>query len=140
MATKISTEEKVSAYKEQTFNAQDTYNKVDYGSVVKLEPIPVYHRFMDLIKGYTTTVILDRKYHYKPEFLSQDLYDSDEYWSLLLELNGCQSRAEFTSKEVTIITVNQILTVRDILKLAKTKYNRPTYVVEDLTIKNPGDR
>lgn len=55
--------------------------------------------------------ILETKYFYRPDYLSYDEYGVEILWPILLFVNGCFSREEFTMQEVLTPSMSSIITV-----------------------------
>lgn len=60
--------------------------------------------YMDYLKDYIDerelTELQWQHFKYNPQALSEALYGSIKFWALILEVNHCKSRTEFTQRKV----------------------------------------
>lgn len=60
------------------------------------------------------------KYQYKPKSLSYDLYNTTEYWSVLLMINNCISKIDFNKAKIKVLNPKTIRAfVNEVLILEK---------------------
>lgn len=59
-------------------------------------------------------------YQYKPKSLSYKLYDTTEYWSVLLMINNCVSKIDFNKQKIKVLDPKKVLAfVNEVLILEK---------------------
>ena len=59
-------------------------------------------------------------YQFKPKSLSYKLYETTEYWSVLLMINSCVSKIDFNKKRIKVLDPKKILAfVNEVLILEK---------------------
>ena len=80
-----------------------------------------YFRSIRIKSSFSEREIM--KYRYKPKMLSNDLYDTTELWSVLLEINGFSSIIDFNLEKPIYVLhpgrmldiLNEILILEEIL-------------------------
>ena len=108
----------VSEQIQNAVNAEVSYRKLHEHAIV------VNNQSGDTINVYQYTIPEDEfvRYRYNPKMLSYDLYDTTEYWFLLLAINNCVSKIDFTNNTVKIIDpksisefVNEVMILEDLI-------------------------
>jgi hypothetical protein len=136
MATNATLEEDVKDLKNNEFNLQKSYNTFIYRGVNIEEFLPVYDSFINKISEFIIEIKNDIKYHYKPEFVSEDFYQTSEYWQLLLIINKVYDRSEFNKEYIKIIKPENIAFVKSLMiNSIKKKRKETKIIVDDLTIR-----
>jgi len=61
-----------------------------------------YEKYRHYLLKNSTFIELPVKYHYRPDYLSYDLYNTTIYWTVLLFLNNISSIEDFTVNELLV--------------------------------------
>lgn len=94
--------------------------------------IDIYNQYYDYLKINSKLVPLDIKYHYKPEYLSYDVYQTKKYHDLIMFVNDCLSIEDFKMFKVYLPTYDAIFSVlRNYLKF-NDKVKKINYIEERL--------
>ena len=120
-------EEEIEAGKELTrshrlFNRSAIIHYTKSGDCIKIPMNALVSDFRDLLEEFIVEVELTQEgqsmYRYAPKRLSQDLYGTTQYWSILLHLNDSHSVIDFNPKKVKCIdpakidaVINEILII-----------------------------
>ena len=120
-------EEEIEAGKELTrshrlFNRTAIIHYTKSGDCIKIPMNALVSDFRDLLEEYLIQFELTQEgqtmYRYAPKRLSQDLYGTTQYWSVLLHLNGAHSVIDFKPKKIKCIdpakvdaVINEILII-----------------------------
>lgn len=79
---------------------------------IKIPFNPLYSKFKDYFDSVTTVVPLTEEeqnlFRYQPKRMSLRMYNTTEYWSLLLYLNECASITDFDLTSVRIVYNDKI--------------------------------
>ena len=82
------------------------------GESIKIPFNPLYSKFKDYFDEVTAVVELNEKeqelYRYQPKRFSLRMYNTTEYWSLLLYLNECASITDFDLTSVRFVYNDKI--------------------------------
>lgn len=108
-----------------TYRKLHTYinvNDVQSNSVVKVP----YASFTSEYRAYLQDIVVDYElqedeynlYKQNPHALSYALYGVTHYWAMLLELNHCRSRIDFTKKKIKVFDPSKL---EDIITEIMTK-------------------
>lgn len=88
---------------------------ITYGNTGETIEIPLNQlmsEYRHFLKPYIITVTINDeelyKYQYKPKSLSQVLYGTTEYWSVLLMINNCVSKIDFDMNPVKVLDPKRI--------------------------------
>ena len=76
-----------------------------------------------------------RKYVYNPKMLSFELYNTTEFWSLLLHANSIFSITQFNMNPVKVYNKSIIKTIDTILNLERDIIDNNEQYIKDKTIK-----
>ncbi|MCK9556206.1 hypothetical protein M0R36_10410 [bacterium] len=88
---------------------QITDSFFDSGSVVIDNPyIELLAQNYDFLRQNSVLVDLDRKYIYRPDYLSFDIYKTVNLWHMLLFVNNCFFIEEFKLEKVYIPTMGAV--------------------------------
>lgn len=112
-------------------------NTLESGDQLILTTDPITLKYKDDLKEIvmekTLTPAEERKYFYNPQVLSYDLYETTQYWHLLLELNEMTSAIEFNRTKIKVYdgslptVVNAILAAEeDIIRINNAEINKET--------------
>lgn len=75
-------------------------------SNIKIPFSSLTNKYKDFLSKIIITIDLtdemELKYRYKPKAVSQDLYNTTEFWNDILILNNCFSTYQFTPKKLKI--------------------------------------
>lgn len=109
----------------QSINNSIEFQNSSYFEVVDSEIISEEYnifrdRYYGLIINYTESYTMSDsdfiKYKYRPKLLSADLYNSIDYWYILLMVNNMSSILEFTKKNIKVLTTDGIAYIKSICK------------------------
>lgn len=79
---------------------------------IKIPFNPLYSKFKDYFDSVTTVVPLTEEeqnlFRYQPKRMSLRMYNTTEYWSLLLYINECASITDFDLTSVRIVYNDKI--------------------------------
>jgi len=70
-----------------------------------------YERYFFYLLRNSSYVNLDKKYHYRPDYLSYDQYGTTTLWSLILFVNTIQCIEDFDIPVIYIPSYSSILTI-----------------------------
>ena len=83
----------------RVFNVGAYLHYVKNGETIKIPMNHIVNKYKEYFDPYIEDFELDyedeRKYLYSPKKLSLDLYQTTEYWSILLYINECHSIIDF---------------------------------------------
>ncbi|WPH64364.1 baseplate wedge [Staphylococcus phage vB_StaM_PB50] len=65
---------------------------------------PLLKKYENVLKADLIDYELDKAYHYKPEYLSNELYGTTDLWYLLLFVNDMQTVDQFNTDTVKVFT------------------------------------
>lgn len=93
------------------------------GKKIVLNEYDICDRYKEVLDEYKRSYTFDheeyKKYMYNPKVLSYDLYDTTEYWHLLLRINELYSVSEFDLQTVNVLDNAFISTLNEIINLEK---------------------
>ena len=96
-------------------NIQDVTNfrrEYMYGMISFDSPtIDIFKKHYDYLKANSTITNLNIKYHYKPEYLSYDTYQTTKLYEMLMYINNCHCIEEFTMLKVYIPDYDAVFNV-----------------------------
>jgi len=84
----------------------------DGAAIVDNPYIELLAQNYDFLKENSVNVDLDKKYVYRPDYLSYDIYGTTSLWQMLLFVNNCFTIEEFKLEKVYVPTkgaVRQVL-------------------------------
>ena len=70
--------------------------------------IPIIERFRFYFINNSKRIFLERKYHYRPDYLSYDTYDTVAFAPLLMYLNNIHSVTEFNPKYIYLPSAESV--------------------------------
>lgn len=91
------------------YNYRNMHSMLKVHDVIKDENIVIPYKslsaeYMDYLKDYILEKELTEPqwtaYKQNPQMMSEMIYGTTKYWAMLLEINHCRSRMEFTKKKV----------------------------------------
>lgn len=92
-------------------NREALLHRLD-GERIRLPIDSLINDFLPLIKEYIFDIELDEasmlRYRFSPKKLSYDLYETTQYWSILLYMNECHSILDFEPKKIRFIDPGKI--------------------------------
>lgn len=94
------------------------------GDVIRIPLNSIMSDYRYFIEPYIIEVEMNDEelylYQYKPKSLSYKLYDTTEYWSVLLMINNCVSKIDFNKQKIKVLDPKKVLAfVNEVLILEK---------------------
>lgn len=77
--------------------------------------MPILKRYEHILKADLVDYSLSSEYHYKPEYLSNELYETTDLWYLLLFVNDMATIDEFNKPVIKVFDTNTINALNRIL-------------------------
>jgi hypothetical protein len=125
----------VSEQIQNAVNAEVSYRKLhehaivvnnQSGDTIRISITSILDRYRFILDEYIYQYTIPEdefvRYRFNPKMLSYDLYDTTEYWFLLLAINNCVSKIDFTNNTVKIIDpksisefVNEVMILEDLI-------------------------
>ena len=110
----------------------DTYTNYNFSILEKLDNLEMpisnilEHDYLDELKSISVDYVLDvekfRKYKYRPNLLSYDLYGSPELFFIILFINDMTTKKEFDREKIKIIDKDNLFTLLNAIYNAQTEY------------------
>lgn len=94
------------------------------GDVIRIPLNSIMSDYRYFIEPYIIEIEMNDEelylYQFKPKSLSYKLYETTEYWSVLLMINNCVSKIDFNKKRIKVLDPKKILAfVNEVLILEK---------------------
>lgn len=94
------------------------------GDVIRIPLNSIMSDYRYFLEPYIIEVEMNDEelylYQYKPKSLSYKLYDTTEYWSVLLMINNCVSKIDFNKQKIKVLDPKKVLAfVNEVLILEK---------------------
>lgn len=115
---------------------RNPYNSKDLSYLTKIgEDIiqigSVFDKYIDFIKESCIKVKLNEKerfkYRYNPKQLSDDLYKTEELWSLILKLNNLSSEIDFLPTNIYVVSPSNKAILNNIILITEDEIKRNHY-------------
>lgn len=120
---------------QNALNAEVSYRKLhdhaiivnnQNGDTIRVPINSIIDKYRDLLDQYIYQYTIPEEefkmYKWNPKMLSYNLYDTTEYWYLLLAINNCVSKIDFVNNTIKIIDpkrltefVNEVMILEDLL-------------------------
>lgn len=120
---------------QNALNAEVSYRKLhdhaiivnnQNGDTIRVPINSIIDKYRDLLDQYVYQYTIPEEefkmYKWNPKMLSYNLYDTTEYWYLLLAINNCVSKIDFVNNTIKIIDpkrltefVNEVMILEDLL-------------------------
>lgn len=84
----------------------------EYGKPDDLTRFPFYNVFIKnrlMFEPIKMRMKFDKKFHYQPKKLSNELYGEISLWQVLLILNSCRSEVDFVGEKVWYLDPTQVM-------------------------------
>lgn len=80
----------------------DNISKIyNYNNVIEL-PMNFLRKYENILKNNLIEIDLSPSYYYRPEYLSQEVFDTTDLWYLILFVNDMKSPLEFCTPKILI--------------------------------------
>lgn len=94
------------------------------GDVIRIPLNSIMSDYRYFLEPYIIEVEMNDEelylYQFKPKSLSYKLYNTTEYWSILLMINNCVSKVDFNKKKIKVLNPKKILAfINEVLILEK---------------------
>lgn len=108
----------------RNFNVGANLVYTQTGETIRIPMNHIVNKYKEYFDPYIVTVSLDereeRMYRYAPKRLSMDVYNTTEYWSILLYINECHSIIDFHPEgTVKLVQVNKITELLNEIMIAE---------------------
>ena len=110
----------------------DTYTNYNFSILEKMDNLEVpvsnilEHDYLDELKSISVDYTLDieklRKYKYRPNLLSYDLYGTPELYFVILLINDMTTKKEFDREKIKIIDKDNLFILLNAIYNAQTEY------------------
>ena len=112
--------------------------KVSISGVV-MDDKPALKDYMQYILDNTVELSLDESFSYRPEWVSKNVYGTNDLWYLVLWSSGCQSKLDFrpVNGKIKIFDPSKLDKLNEILESRKKRLKNSAVnpvAVDDLTI------
>ena len=91
-------------------------------------PFPLLEKYHNIVTAGMIRVKLNKKFHYRPEYLSYELYGTTDLWYVLMYVNEMATVTEFKTESVLIPPDSIVQTINTIIESegnAMSGKNRP---------------
>lgn len=135
----VDLKEQVNAYVKNIYDCNNIHGRfINHEGYEITNPESELDKFSAFLEQYIITVEMDDydPFKYKPDYMAKSLYDTHDLWFLLLKINNCRDRMEFTGPKYRIIDPSNVSKVIDFLNKCIFSVSRQKiYEYPDLTIK-----
>ena len=77
---------------------------------------PLLRKYENILRSFTVRVNLDKKYHYRPEYLSNHLYGTTDLWYVIMFLNKMTRVTEFKTDTIIVPMTDLIKTINRLVE------------------------
>lgn len=88
--------------------------------------LPLLRKYENILKRNLIEIDLEKRFHYKPEYLSKDLYNTTDLWYLLLFVNDMQTVDQFNTSKIKVFTDAMINDLNQIINAEGSKLGSET--------------
>lgn len=74
-----------------------------------------YKALMSYTRDYEFTTENFNRYKYRPKFLSAELYDTVDFWYILLIINNMYSCMDFNRKKIKVLTYEGVTFIKNVM-------------------------
>lgn len=99
-------------------------------------PMSFLRKYENILKSLSQSIILERRFWYKPEYLSYSLYGTTDLWYLILFLNEMKDPMEFCTPSINVPAENYIIEIiqkfKSIERDVNASHEKPIFLYRQL--------